>query len=56
MALLVLAAGQAGLASARQCNADGFDKCRRHRLVSAGRAVYPTRGVLDLAPCCGPWA
>jgi hypothetical protein len=50
MPLLVLAAGQAGLASARQCDADGFDKCRRHRLVSSARASYPTRGVLDLAP------
>ena len=50
MPLLVLAAGQAGLVSARQCDADGFDRCHRHRLVAAGRASYPTRGVLDLAP------
>ena len=49
MPLLVLASGQAGLVSARQCDEDGVDKYRRHRLVASGRASIPTRGVLDLA-------
>jgi len=50
LSLLVLAAGQEGLVSAMQCDAEGFGKYRRHRLVAAGRAVLVTRGVLDLTP------
>ena len=50
MSVLVLAAGQAGLVSGRQCDDEGFGKDRRHRLVASGRATTPTQGVLDLAP------
>ena len=48
-ALLVLAAGQGGLVSTSQCDREGLDRSRRHRLVARGRARVATRGVLDLA-------
>ena len=48
-ALLVTARHQAGLVSARQCDAKGVNASRRHRLVAAGRCSSPTRGVLDLS-------
>lgn len=50
MPLLVLACGQAGLVSSAQCDESGLGRYRRHRLVAAGRASRPTRGVLDLTP------
>lgn len=52
--LLVLASRQAGLVSARQCDEEGFGTDRRHRLVTAGHAARPARGVLDLTPLLAP--
>lgn len=52
-ALLAIAARQAGLVSAGQCDAAGLDRYRRHRMVAAGRASLVTRGVLDLAVALG---
>lgn len=48
MPLLVLASGQAGLVSTRQCDDEGLGKDRRHRLVASGRALLVTSCVLDL--------
>ncbi len=53
-ALLRRADDQAGLVSARQCDAAGVGRQRLVRLVRAGGAVRVARGVLDLTPSLPP--